>query len=296
MGRARVASANQQGRGVWLWVAKPDVYLDTDGVDTESLDPENAEECEGWWTCHKETLQGDLALLWRTSPKCDIAYLMLARSDAYSIVGETDQPRWNYGCDYMPIYKFENPMGIMAVRNDPHLEQWSALRGRFQGSTFRIPEEIWMHLCRCLEHCNPGFKKTLIEFGSGDAFQKEIRLEEDIENHLEENLHLLKGHGFDLKLVERQAICAGSGGRIDLLCYDRGANGYVVIELKNVRASMHTFAQISSYLGWVDVNMSRKRRRARGLVIARGFDNRYLDAERTNGNIGHLSLEDIGLC
>jgi hypothetical protein len=82
-----------------------------------------------------------------------------------------------------------------------------------------------------------------------------IRLEEELEEALISNLQILKKFGYDLELYVdpaskqsgRQFICKGNSGRIDLLCRDKRQTRYVVIELKNVRASQNTFGQISNY-------------------------------------------------
>jgi hypothetical protein len=65
-------------------------------------------------------------------------------------------------------------------------------------------------------------------------------LEEELEEELVSNLQILKSFGYDLELYidpaskqsDRQFICKGNGGRIDLLCYDKKQTRYVVIELK----------------------------------------------------------------
>jgi hypothetical protein len=63
-------------RQYWLWETRPEYYLDEDGSERESLDPENSTDSDGWWTCNKGTKEGDLVFLWRTSPKKDIGYLI----------------------------------------------------------------------------------------------------------------------------------------------------------------------------------------------------------------------------
>jgi hypothetical protein len=107
-------------RQYWLWVTRPDVYLDEDGSDREDLDPDSGVDSDGWWTCHKDTKKGDLVLLWRTSPKKDIGYLIQAESDSYSIVDDNDHG-WQYGCDYQMLYKFNHPISVKDLRNDPYL-------------------------------------------------------------------------------------------------------------------------------------------------------------------------------
>jgi len=38
-------------RQYWLWVTRPDYYLDEDGCDREDLDPALGADSDGWWTC-----------------------------------------------------------------------------------------------------------------------------------------------------------------------------------------------------------------------------------------------------
>jgi len=86
-------------------------------------------------------------LLYRTAPKKDIAYLIQARSDAYSLLQDpAAEPGWDYGCDYEVIEKFAGPMDIAEIRADPALENWNAMKGRFQGKAYKIQLEIWEHL------------------------------------------------------------------------------------------------------------------------------------------------------
>ena len=54
-------------RQYWLWVTRPEYYLDDDGSDRESLDPENNVDSDGWCTCNRETKEGDFVFLWRTT-------------------------------------------------------------------------------------------------------------------------------------------------------------------------------------------------------------------------------------
>jgi hypothetical protein len=67
-----------KARQYWLWVTRPEYYLDElgndrDDLDPESgIDPESAPDCSGWWTCHKNTKIGDLIHLYRSRLKKDI--------------------------------------------------------------------------------------------------------------------------------------------------------------------------------------------------------------------------------
>jgi len=288
-------SLTQPSVQYWLWVTRKEYYLE-DGEDRAELDPSSYEDASGWWTCHRNTLRGDLVLLWRTRPKCDIGYLLQAKSDAYSISSDeyAKEQRWPYGCDWMPLYKFTSPLTISDIRNDPYLNEWSALRGRFQNIAFAITPEIWGHLLRRLSVNNLGLKRVIKSLQKDSPVAPAIILEEDLENHLVEHLDILQSFGFDLEFIDRQVICIGHGGRIDMLCRDRKTGRLVVIELKNVRAGQNTFGQIMTYVGWVNETYPQKKS-ALGLVIARGVDNRYLSAASTTPNVKHLTLEELGL-
>lgn len=293
MPRRSSKSRDESAPGYWLWVARPAAYFDEDGEERRDLDPDSGETPWGWWTCHRNTRRGDLILLWRTRPKSDIAYLIQAKTDAYSIAEETEVGGWQYGCDYYPIYKFQVPLAISEIRDDPYLDEWNALRSRFQKLAFSISPEIWAHLMDELSAKNKGFSRVLRRFQQSNPIPKEVLLEEDLENHLVEHLEVLRPHGFNLKLVGRQVVCSGHGGRIDLLCKDLDNNRYVVIELKNVRAGQNTIGQIMTYLGWVNEHHP-KRKSPIGLVIARGVDNRYLSAASMTPHVQHLTLEQLG--
>ena len=306
-------------RQYWLWVTGPDYYLDEEGNERPDLDPSSdIEDLWGSWTCSKDTKKGDLALLWRSkrnirewlrdgvgikiSLESDVGYLFQAESDAYSNDDKKEiiSRGWNYGCEMVPIYKFKNPLSISEIRKNPYLQDWNALRGKFQHSYFKISLGDWERLTKLLVAKNPGYKKIL------DKVQRtriplKVFLEEQIEEKLVQDLGLLRRLGFDLKLFEdsdkglfgRQLICVGGEGRIDLLCYDKKKKTYVVIELKNVRAGINTFGQISNYIGWVKETIAR-RNPVKGLVISRGADTAFLSALKTNHNISQINIEELG--
>jgi hypothetical protein len=86
-------TANEQK--CWLWVADSRSWLDEDGKDAKALDPSREVDPENdWWTCNRDVLEGDLALLWRTKrgtgEKSDIGYLMEVRSEAH-IMQDSDK-------------------------------------------------------------------------------------------------------------------------------------------------------------------------------------------------------------
>ncbi len=291
----------KQDQQFWLWVTRPEYYLDDDGQDREDLDPINSADWEGWWTCHKETKKGDLVFLWRTSPKKDIGYLIQAKSDAYSLAGEYGaEPGWNWGCDYRVLHKFAHPVTIQDFHSNARLQGFPPYRGRFQGRVFRIAPEYWALLNQLAVAKNPGYRKFTGEVQQ-ETLVRSILREDQLEDALAADLGLLRAAGYDLELyvnpstgaTGRQFICPGAGGRIDLLCYERRKKRYVVIELKNVPAGHATFGQIFSYVGWVQNNIAGNKP-VIGLVISRGKDPRFEDCLAITDKVDQVDIGRLG--
>jgi len=300
-------------RQCWLWVTRPEYYLDDDGSERSELDPSSREDLWGSWTCHKDTKKGDLALLWRSrkllgtfladkgvettiGPKSDIAYLFQVSDDAKPTTDKIPSGGFRYGCECVPVYKFKNPLTISEIKTNPYLKELNALKGKFEHSAFRIAIEDWNKLNKLLSAKNDGYKKVLNRVQKGMSLR--IVTEEKIEKRLVNNLGLLRPFGYNLNLYQdnqgengQQYNCKGGPGIMDLLCYDKKTKKYVVIEIKNVRANQNTVGQILSYIGWVKKNISSK---AKGLVISRGMDNKFEFAMEANPNISQLDIEDLG--
>ncbi len=288
-------------RNYWLWVTRPEYYANADGSDRDELDPKANLDPGDWWTCHGDTRRGDLVLLYRTAPCSDIAYLLQAKSDSYDISGDEDAAEmgWADGCDFASLAKLVNPLSLAEMQADDRLmEEWSALRARFLRRAWRITPENWARLTRLLDDRNPGFAGLLAQL-EGSTVAPEIKLEEDLEQALVDDLGRLGSVGFKLRLFEdpatgetgRQFVCA-TGGRIDILATDDDG-GLVVIELKNRRATRDTFAQLSSYLGWIEEAFDVQR--VRGLVVSRGTDQHFKSAVGTSRfEITQVDLQALG--
>lgn len=282
----------------WQWVTKAAFFLDDDGSEREALEPGSSHDPGRWWTCHKDTRAGDLAFIYRAGEENgvvyrDLKYLIMARSDAYPLdsIETVGERNWHYGCDFLPVFKFDNSLKIKEMRADPYLDDWNALRKRFQGTAFRTQDSIWKHLNDVLSSKNPDFEKFLKSFDRG-RIMAEIIDELRIEKELSDNFHIMEDFGYELELGSCQKPCIGDGGFIDILAKDKNSNEYIVIELKVVRADRCTFGQISGYIGWVMENMAKKES-VKGIVISRGYDNKFSSALKTNPNIDHIELTEI---
>lgn len=289
-------------RQYWVWVTRPEFYLDERGYDREDLEPESGVDSGGWWTCDKRTQKGDLILLYRSRLKRDFGYLIQAESDAYSIADDLHaaENNWDYGCEYRVLYKFKNPVSLADLRGNPYMHDWGAYRANFQRRVYSIPPEHWKRLQQIAAAKNPDYGKFLKKIEQ-TSIVKSILLEEELEDALVENLDLLKPFGYDLELYVsptdgasgRQLICKGNGGRIDLLCFERKKKQFVVIELKNVRAGQNTFGQISNYIGWVQERIAQGKPVV-GLVISRGCDAKFQSSMKITNKVFQLDVEQLG--
>lgn len=285
----------------WQWVTKPEYFLEDDDSERESLNPKHNQEIidiepGAWWTCHKDTKAGDLVLLYRSGEKDgivyrDIKYLIMATTDAYPINDISDMDNWHYGCDYLPLFKFQNSLSFDEIKNDSYLDEWNAFRKNFQGIAFKTEESIWKHLTDILIDKNPEYAEFLDKFDWVKIMDKKID-EITIEEQLSNNLDILKDFGYELENPERQKLCLGDGGYIDILTQDKNTGEYVVIELKVIRADRDVFGQISSYMGWVMKKLSN-RKPIRGIVISPGSDTKFDSARLTNPQIDHIELNEV---
>jgi hypothetical protein len=301
--KSAAMTTSKSKRGHWVWVTRPEYFLDEDGEIENCFTEEEEDSDGGWWTCHKQTCQGDLALLYVSGPIRAVTVLIEATSDAYSIqnIPHAKQHGWDYGCEWRRVFFFESPLWFDQLRDDPYLQDWPALRGNFQQRVYRIPDEHWQCLSKILAKSNRGYGKALKSL-EGEQVSRGVLYEEELEEKLYKRLSVLKRHGYDLQIWKdpetgidgRQLVCFGNGGRIDLLCQEKNATALVVIELKIVKAGQNTFGQISNYMGWVKANIAG-RRPVKGLVISAGMDTRFESSMRTNKNISHLNLSALGV-
>ncbi|MEN6554252.1 MAG: endonuclease NucS domain-containing protein [Methanobacterium sp.] len=281
----------------WQWITQSEFFLESDCSERKDLEPGSSIEPDRWWTCHKDTRAGDLALLYRAGKKCgkrfmDIKYLLMARGDAFPLddIEDAVEDGWKYGCNFIPIYKFKNSLTLDEMRKNPNLKGWNALNAKFIGSVYKTEEDYWKILRNIFIEKNPDFGEFWKNFDRNEIIDKIITRNEVIDK-LEANINILKQFGHDLE-VKNLNVLITDGGVIDLLCIDKTEGNYVVIELKVDKANMKTFGQISSYMGWV-MDHKPADKPVKGIVISRGYDKRFKSSLNINPNIKHIELRDI---
>jgi hypothetical protein len=283
-------------RQYWLWVTSKKYYQEEDDTDSKALDPDGEAWKDSGWTCHEDTRNGDLVLLYRTTPKKDIGYLVRAESDAY--FDDENEEGWDYWCDYRPLLKFRNPITISDLRDHPTLQEWGALRRNFQGAggVHEIPIGIWDKLICLASDREPTLKGVIQELSKPPLPLSE----KELESYLLGNMELFQSVGYDLELyisLDRkvdghQFHCKDNGGVIDLLCRDRKKGGYVVVELKMTRARKETFGQVCDYMGWVQDNLVSGTA-VEGLVISKSPDTKFKSCLKITDRVKHVSLKEL---
>lgn len=274
-------------RRYWVWVTGPDYYLEEDGSDRRFLQPGAGYQPGGWWTCHRETEEGDLVLLYRMGKKKDLAYLIQTRSAAYSLLDDEGaaEEGWDYGCDFEVVEKFATPLTLAEMRADRALADWGALRGNFQRKVFEIEPDTWNHLLDRLSEDRAKSERRLRRVA------KQYALERHIEDGLAADLRPLKRFGLDLELRQRQHICR-YGGRADLVCFDRASRRYVVIELKRGLVNREAVAQLLSYRSSLAEEFPA-RRKPLGVLIGDRLDNEAAGMVAHDDRLDFIALDDL---
>ena len=138
-------------RRYWLWVTGEEYF--------EQLPPAPDEGWDGNWTCHSDTREGDLALLYRKSPESNIAYIFQVVSDAYSLSDDPEarDKNWRWACEYKCIAALEHPLSFGTIKACNELSNWRALRANFRGvgGAWEIPVDVWRVLLSLIANQNP---------------------------------------------------------------------------------------------------------------------------------------------
>jgi len=155
----------------WLWVTRPEHWLDKNGNDSSFLNPKKKNYKGEEWSCSKETKKGDFVFLWRSKSELrnylesmgirsgsDIGYLIRAESRAD---GPRKKEKYPYWCNYKPLYKFENPVTIEDFRKNLILQNSVAYKVNFIRNSFPLSKEEWDIINQIASPKNPGYKTFL---------------------------------------------------------------------------------------------------------------------------------------
>ncbi|GAA1836496.1 hypothetical protein GCM10009836_13730 [Pseudonocardia ailaonensis] len=124
----------------WVWTARPEEF--------EGGEPRIPFLRTGEWTCDPGTHRGDLALLLR--PDAGITHLLAVRSDPYPVGTPYRDFDGAAVCCFGTLQRFARPLSLDALRDDPELVAWSALRDDAARRQARVPDGVWNALLRRL--------------------------------------------------------------------------------------------------------------------------------------------------
>ncbi|GLZ45890.1 hypothetical protein Acsp06_20750 [Actinomycetospora sp. NBRC 106375] len=136
-------------RQYWVWVAAPDRYGTEDGGEHPDLDPASGGT---WWSCHRDTRAGDLAVLYRSREAKDIAYRLRAVGDAYELPEvERPGPGQTHACAVEVLDRFVRPVPLADLKADPVVAEWPALKSSFSRGAAAVPPDVWARLMELAE-------------------------------------------------------------------------------------------------------------------------------------------------
>ena len=144
----------------WLWVTSREI------AEKSNL----AEHKHVTWTCDKNTKAGDLILLYLNSKgepvkkyhKSAFCFLIQAIMDARDYGKEFrhwPEQGWSDGCYCQVLKEFKDPVRFRDLKErDSELKEWDAYKKRnFQGTSFKIPRDIWNLLDEMAVDKNPEY-------------------------------------------------------------------------------------------------------------------------------------------
>ena len=275
----------------WLWVVRPDYYLDEDGHERKDLEPSAGFEPTAWWTCSAETRMGDTALLYRSTKYKDIAYFAVVRSNPEKLDLPGDEFHGRHVCQYEILERFSKPIPWAAVKADDVLSQWGAVKVRFVRSSFPVPDDCWARLVALA-----GRTPEQLAMQAVDGIYR-IRREREIQDRMARADEPFKDVGLTgLRLVKSEYRFA-NGRRADLI-YEQGRGLYkrdVIVELKRGLIDDRAVEQVLDYAELLRQVPGRPRRRPLTIVIG---DDLHPTAEAMVGRWPSrprfIALSDLG--
>jgi hypothetical protein len=138
-------------RKVWLYLG--------DGEDPKPLaELDHADSTK--WQANLLTKEGDLVLMYRTTPYKDIASVFVAKNDARETSRTVRWP-WRTAVDLCRGYRLAYPITLSELSEQPKLKGWKFLKCQ-QGATFRRADlkeqNAWQVLRRMLVKAAPGIQ------------------------------------------------------------------------------------------------------------------------------------------
>ncbi|WP_433803389.1 hypothetical protein [Actinomycetospora sp. CA-084318] len=273
----------------WVWVTGPDYYLDEDGNENPELDPDRGYSTDDWWTCHKDTRAGDLVLLYRSTVKKDVAYLIRTTTDAHPL-DEAQVQEFGRGhqCGFEVLQRLPRPIPLAEMKADPVVATWPALRAAFVKSAWAVPDDVWARILELAGVTTAVLESRIVAANKVDTLEKTICRE------LKEKSQLLKAQGLDFKELIIEKAPGPGAGRADLIGFGRVKNPKVVIEVKKGRVGPGAVGQVVRYRDAL-ITKYRPGRAIEGVLIGESIDRDALVLMRHLPRLRFIALADLDL-
>lgn len=278
------------GRAHWVWGTRPDFYAESDGSDRLDLEPSADHEPRGWARCKDSTRSGDLVLVYRSTPRKDLRYVVEVVSDAYPLDHHVASSG-GYGCDYRVLHKIDPPISLAQLREDPVTSSWQAVRVNFRQCQL-VPAEVWERLATIIAEHDPRAGGVLRRAARAPV-RRAPEMERRLESRLFQEPQRLSRIGLDVEAVARR-VRHPHGGVLDMLFRDKRNGDFVVVALKPGRGAPATVTQLLEDIATVP-DLYETPQSVRGLLIAAELDRRAERILRGAGNLDFARLDDVGL-
>ena len=224
-------------------------------------------------------------MIYRAGVRKDIAYLVRVESDAFELDPGEAIGNNRFACKYAVIAKFDHPLHITDMRDDPHLKTWGALKKSFIGATHRVPADIWQHLLTRLQERPERLDREIQRRRAQDWTEKYL------EDLIVEDVHAWRRLGRPLDLRHRQYTF--ENGRIADIIYSNAAeDNYVVVELKRGVVNCNAVSQLVGYLNSADRDLSPTRPSS-GVLVGAELDPRAKQLLTRLPEVRFVRLHDL---
>lgn len=199
----------------WLWITRPEYYLDESGRPSADLEPAAGFAPSAWWTCSPETRAGDTALLYRSRKLKDIAHFLIVRSDAEPLDLPGNEFHGKHVCQFEVIEMLRKPVTWDAIKANDRLQAWHAVRTHFVRSYYDVPDDCWHELITLANNDPEALAKQAV-----DGLLR-IQFERDIQRRLIDQPALPHDAGLRGLTLLRHEILFANGRRADLVYSQR---------------------------------------------------------------------------
>jgi predicted RNA-binding protein with PUA-like domain/energy-coupling factor transporter ATP-binding protein EcfA2 len=115
---------------------------------------------ETTWSGNEDMKDGDVLLMYNTSPRSQIEFIFKANGDSYP--DSFFEEEWNSpAVDVYQKIEIPNPVTFREMSENEILKEWNAIKIRFMGTVFNVPEDKWLEIKKLIIQKNPELKSLM---------------------------------------------------------------------------------------------------------------------------------------